>query len=60
LEFGVGFGYREEAGEGVGSFGITSTFNEVAGRLREDGHAGGEDTRPDELNSDRNEVSRRV
>lgn len=60
LELGVGFGNREEAGEGVGGIGITATFDEEAGRLREEDHADGEDTSPDELNGDRNTVRRRV
>jgi len=60
LDIGVGFGSTKEAGEGAGSIGITATFDEEAWRLREEGHADGEDASPDELNGDRNTVSRRV
>ena len=40
--------------------GITTTFDEVARRLRKEHHADGEDASPDELNGDRNAESRRV
>ena len=60
LDIGVSFGSREEAGEGVGGIGITTTFDEVAWRFGEEEHADSEDTSPDKLNGDRNAVSRRV
>ena len=60
LDFGVSLGGGDEAGEGVGSIGITAALDEETGRLGEEEHADGENTRPDELNGDRNAVSGHV